>query len=519
MKGLLANAVRTDEGSSSSVTPRFVELRPGIAETLGASRHHLLTGRRGTGKSTLLHVLRAQLTESGIPVATIDMEDYSGRAYPDVLIEILIELLEKLSPKLEKHSFLGRVTVNVRRRRMTALLRNLMSEPQSFKHRVDKIITTDRGGGADASFKAKAQGIGGSASAFAKGTRSKSDTASTEFEVAKIERLQTLAPSLKKLIRGMLRFSPNHHALAFIDDFYFVLLEEQPAVLGYLHQVCKGTGVYLKVGGVGTRLRPFVDGNPPVGMQPGHDISRLALDVTLADFVTAKAFLESVVTGILAEFGITPAGLFADEARSRMVLACGGAVARDYIELLDAALDEAVERMRKKGTWNTDATIRVFAVDVQGAVKKHMASKEEDAFTIDAVSDAEALRARWRDICEFTRQTQAVFILVPRTQLETTTWGAEISQLESLRLVHSIGETTPNAKTWAGIKTRVFMVDIGQAANMRLRATIPEFWSKTEEFDKLRRAEWVYTSDWQERKAASPNKKSAKTKPKDAASN
>lgn len=515
VKALLAKAVRTDESSSASVTQRFVPLRPGIAEKLGAERHHLLTGRRGTGKSTLLHVLRSKLVDKGIPVATIDMEDFNGRAYPDVLIEILIELMDKLSPRPGKRLLLRRLVVTVERRRMTRVLRHMLLDPQSFNHRVDASRNSGRGVSGEINGKVRAQGQGAKVAAFGKKDRSLSVSASAEFEVAKIQRLQSLAPALKKLVRKMVAFSPDKHALIFVDDFYFVLLEQQPAVLGYLHQICKGTGVYLKVGGVGTRLRPFVDGDPPVGMQPGHDISRLALDVTLSDFATAKTFLEDVITGILAPFEITPSGLFADEARNRMVLACGGAVARDYVEILDAAIDEAVERMKKKQTWRSEGTVRVFTADVQGAVKKHMTSKEEDAFTVDAVSDADLLRRRWRDICEFTRRTEEVFILVPQIELESTTWGAEILQLESLRLVHRIGDTTPNAKSWAGVKTRIYMVDLGQAANLRLRATIPEFWSRTSEFDKLRRAEWVYTADWETRKAtrAARPRKGQESKP------
>ena len=76
---------------------------------------------------------------------------------------------------------------------------------------------------------------------------------------------------------------------------FYVPLRDHPYVLDYLHQVCKGTGIWLKVGGVGTRLRPYQDGDPPIGMQINHDIDRLALDVTLEEFNTAQAFPEKVL--------------------------------------------------------------------------------------------------------------------------------------------------------------------------------------------------------------------------------
>lgn len=65
LKLALAEAARTDETNASRTAERFVELRPGITETLMARRHHLITGRRGTGKSTLLHVVRQRLRGRG----------------------------------------------------------------------------------------------------------------------------------------------------------------------------------------------------------------------------------------------------------------------------------------------------------------------------------------------------------------------------------------------------------------------------------------------------------------------
>jgi hypothetical protein len=62
---------------------------------------------------------------------------------------------------------------------------------------------------------------------------------------------------------------------------------------------------------------------------------------------------------------------------------------------------------------------------------------------------------------------------------------------------------------WRGIKTMVFMVDLGQIANQRLRTKIPEFWKSTAEFDKLRRAEWVYSPGWRESQTKAAKKNTA----------
>ena len=102
LKSLLADAARTDEQNAERVVPRYVELRPGVRAQLLARRHQLVSGRRGTGKSTLLHVMKTDVRREGTRVATVDMERYKGRAYPDVLIEveILIALLEGAATEL-----------------------------------------------------------------------------------------------------------------------------------------------------------------------------------------------------------------------------------------------------------------------------------------------------------------------------------------------------------------------------------------------------------------------------------
>lgn len=300
----------------------------------------------------------------------------------------------------------------------------------------------------------------------------------------------------------------------FIDDFfYYVRLEDQPPqVLDYLKSVAKkGTGIWLKVGGVGERMRTFRDGDPAVGgMQLNQDIFPLAIDITLDDFGTAQRFLERMMDGILKDFNLSTAQLFFTEtARSRMVLACGGAVARDYITLTSGgALDAAVERLNRAGAPEPQSLVNIQAEDVNAAASKRMNKKEEEELSLDAGEDATRLRVRWRDVCDFVREIDSAFVLVRQKDLDETQWGgADIRQLEkNLRLLHRIRDTKPNAPNWRGVKCVVFMVDLGQlTVKKRLQKAIPRFfWENTQEFDKLRRAEWVYAPpDW-EAKLSSP---------------
>lgn len=96
---------------------------------------------------------------------------------------------------------------------------------------------------------------------------------------------------------------------------------------------------------------------------------------------------------------------------------------------------------------------------------------------------------------------RTAFILVRQEDIDKAEWGEEIRQLENLRLLHRIKDAVPNTANWRGVKCIVFMVDLGQVAHQRLRAGIPDFWSGAAEFDKLRRAEWIYGESWKARLA------------------
>jgi len=398
-------------------------------------------------------------------------------------------------------------------------LLQILVDPQAVTKKMQRRRQSMRSRHVGGSLAAQRRGVAGSTSASMSG-ESRSAAASeitvtAEFEELKIERLQQLASRLSDELTRLVLGARQDKAVIFIDDFYYVRLADQPDVLNYLQQVVKSTGIWLKIGGVGARMRPYRDGDPPVGMQPDQDIDRLTIDVTLNDFGTAQRFLERMLDGVLKPIGLSTSQLITDTGRTRMVLACGGAVARDYVTLTAGALDAAVERLNKQAAPTSDTVVNIQAEDVNLAARQRMNKKEEDELDLDAGTDATKLRERWRDICDFVgQQSNTAFVLFRQKDLDETSWGDEIRQLENLRLLHRIRDAVPNTPNWRGVKTVVFMVDLGQVAVQRLRTGIPNFWQGTSEFDKLRRAEWVYAPGWRSKAAEKQAKRStAKRQP------
>ncbi len=69
----------------------FIEPAPGVLERAKSRRHHIVFGRRGSGKSSLLQKAVVDLTVSRTPIAYVDLEEFKGHTYPDVLVSVLIK--------------------------------------------------------------------------------------------------------------------------------------------------------------------------------------------------------------------------------------------------------------------------------------------------------------------------------------------------------------------------------------------------------------------------------------------
>jgi len=80
----------TPEGAT-----RFIEPAPGVLSKAKSKQHNIVFGRRGSGKSSLLRKIAADLTVDRRPIAFVDMETFKGHTYPDVLISVLIKALRE----------------------------------------------------------------------------------------------------------------------------------------------------------------------------------------------------------------------------------------------------------------------------------------------------------------------------------------------------------------------------------------------------------------------------------------
>lgn len=192
----------------------------------------------------------------------------------------------------------------------------------------------------------------------------------------------------------------------FVDDLYQLKRSDQPLVVGYLHRLVKDTDLWLKIGSIRYSTVTFKPGDPPRGMQIGHDAHVVALDRGLRHIKSTQAFLEKILFRIAEQASVDIKELLTEETRKRLVLAAGG-VARDYLRLVWGAINEA----RNRGVTAKAGSHRVIVEDVNQAAGLLAPTKLDD-LREDEPAEAVILERLVRRLTEFCRARKSAFFLI-----------------------------------------------------------------------------------------------------------
>ncbi len=499
-------------------TPRhFIEPARGTLDRAKARRHHIVFGRRGSGKTSLLRKASADLTLGRVPIAFIDLEAFKGHTYPDVLLSVLIETLDAFDSWLgtagthasTKVSFWKRLWGGTPKRppldkkkldQVRGALETEVKTLTDLLHSEDDAelieqVGTSAKSGQRLTEAASARSSGSLGAAGAKVDTSvnvdieSQRTAGNENKVeitektkrSKIGFLHRKIIDFQKIFDSMVDLAGGD-AFIFLDDLYHLRKGDQAHVLDYFHRIVKGRSVWLKVGTIRHRTDWYHHGNPPIGMKLGDDCDDIDLDITLEKYEIAKRFLLQILDQIIREDGIKGHQvLLADGGIERLVLGSGG-VARDFLTIFRRAIDVARERGR---TYRGE---RINAEDVNVAAGEHDRAKR-DELRRDTLGEREQLEQALLGIQGFCIGNKVNCFL-----LEQDTGGAEntlLGELVDLRFVHVVASRT-SVRDRPGKLYTVYMLDISQYTGERLRRDLEiiAFWKRSE-LDKIRRFKYV----------------------------
>ena len=498
----LEEATRSSMGS----VQRFTEPAAGTLTRSTARSHHLVFGRRGSGKSSLLRKASQDLTIDRRPIAFVDLESFKGHEYPDVLISILIETFTRFAEWLEtaaiapasKTSFWLRVfgskptraafnkaraeSLSSDLRKQVKHLRDLLFSEDQIEIEVSTSVKTAD----DFGIQAKAN-IGTSVAGS-----SVAGKVARSGEEVKANKSHYIHHKINHLLKSILEYQTIFREMAvlsggdaylFLDDLYHIPKKYQAQVLDYFHRLGKGNNLWLKVGTIKHRTQWYIHGDPPTGVKIGDDISEIDLDLTLEKYKVTSAFLEKILATFLAESDVNRSAFLGRDAFDRLVLASGG-VARDFLGLLRRSILIARERgLTARGE-------KVGVEDINAAAGEYDSSKREE-LTRDTLDDRQTLEDEFDRIGRFVNDTSKanVFLLdrsLPESELES------VEELVDLRLVHRV-RSRITVRDRPGKTFEAFMLDVSQytAARKKRELKIIEFW-RDDAVDTIRKTGLIY---------------------------
>jgi hypothetical protein len=504
-------------------TPRrFIEPARGTLDRAKSRRHHIVFGRRGSGKTSLLRKAGADLTLRRTPVAFIDLEAFKGHAFPDVLLSVLIETLNAFDSWLAtagtnastKKNFWERLWGGIPerppldRRQLDQVRQRLQDETNTLTnllHSEDEVELVNQLGttakaesksssSLSAKFNASLGGPGLKTEADSAAKMDAEHRAQHEHKAEYTERtkrnklgvLHRKIIDFQKLFDSIVELSGGD-AFIFLDDLYHLRRSDQAHVLDYFHRIAKGRSTWLKIGTIRHRTDWYHHGNPPVGLKLGDDCDDIDLDITLEKYEIARRFLVQILDQIIQEVGLSRhQNVLADGGLERLVLASGG-VARDFLTIFRKAIDVARERGK---TYRGEL---VNVEDVNVAAGEHDRAKR-DELRRDTLEEREQLENALALIQGFCIDNKVNCFLVEQ---DTITDGRAntLGELVDLRFVHVV-ESRTTVRDRPGKLFTAYMLDISQYTGERRRRELEmiSFWKRSE-LDKIRRSKYVLSLD------------------------
>jgi hypothetical protein len=368
-------------------------------------RHHLIFGRRGTGKTALMVEAKRRVEEKGTLSVWMNLQTLRSEGTDRAFTYTALAVCEKIAGLIDATGGddLGVLLAGVR-----SDLERFLSAPST---------------------------VAGSADPF--------------------------IPRLHRLLQRFLG-SRRQKLFVFIDELHYLRRDQQPRLLDMLHAIVRDVDAWLKVAGIRHLSKWFVP-NPPTGLESSHDAGIINLDITLENPSQAKQFLEEVLAGYGASVSIATVGdVFSGSALDRLVLA-SGAVPRDYLTLAAGAIRQARGREKAKTVGVQDVNLAAGE-----ASKGKISELEEDAASSELGTPAvikalQELRAH----CIETRNCTYFRVDFHDKERLAREYGL-VQDLMDLRLLHLL-ESSLSDEHHAGKRAEVYMLDLSQFSGHRLR--------------------------------------------------
>jgi hypothetical protein len=450
LRKVITENLRVQRGGADHVP--YIDVNNALID-VKARQNHAIFGRRGCGKSLLLHHSVKQMN-SEIKTVYLNCEDFKTHSFPNVIIEILDAVFAELHKNLT--GWFGK------KRKSREIISDIRKQLAELRRRADEqhedireATTTEVQDG----LSLKAAGNIGEISAQSSDATKKEVERTYKKSDDKLKELNIWLPRLKSQIREFFDISSDVKVIFIqIDDFYHLRRTDQPFVMDYVHRLCKDLPLYFKVATLRHASVLYADrGGQPTGAQERHDYQPINIDFTFADFRKTETQLHRIFYEFAKQADVSEEefdSIFKGNGFKRLVMA-GGGVPRDCLSVFLEVADQAKEGDQRVGKdevrilsrMNFERRIEELKQDSEGA---------EQSILLKGIYVI-------RRFC-LEKKTNVFFVSEQMLQQEDKIREI-VYRLLDYRIIHSAG-TALTHKSQPGT-FHAFVIDVGAYAHMR----------------------------------------------------
>ena len=460
--------------------------------------NHIVFGRRGSGKSSLLLKARDELNKNGNITIYLDANLFFTNNFPDILIQMLIVSIDQAIKYIEESIWFykpfKRIKILKNAKKNKKDLETILNLYDNAEVRItdgdkrlaENFINSELGSG----LTTENNFIGSvKINSSSKKTYQESTDTQQGFIRDKMYELNKKIYIFGQFFSDLVEFTENDLYI-FIDDFYFINPEIQTKLLTFIHQISKGRKVWLKIGTIRFRSRWYSrDSGDFYGLKLGDDALEINLDKTLESLDQTKYFQKEVLDQFdLSQGEYKPSDLMNTNARERLVLASGG-VMRDYLRLYVDSIRLARKRINANRNDHLGKLISV--VDVNNAASVIGDNKLDEIPNTDPQANISEVRKSFDQIKTFCFTNGHNYFLIDRDDQKLI---LDVGELMDLRLIHLI-KSSISVSDKSGINYSGYILDVSQYVGRRKRRGFTEIDLYSQNRYDFRRKKSIYKAE------------------------
>lgn len=284
-------------GSSRGYSVPYVPFQKREDHQLAQPATHIVRGRRGVGKSTLIRRATDLLADGSSVVCVLDMQGYSTESGDELTLDVMYDACAGFVREAE-----------------------ILSERVGLKVDV---------------------------------TALKQIVQNIELGALNVKR----APIIIKRALSTLTAATKGNVFLFLDDFHLIDRVSQPHLLHALNGALKGANGWLKVAGLTSLLNVYSPEHRE-GLQHPGDAQFISLDLTLENPEAAETHLRAILEGFLNAVGYRLTRDVIPDAAFRRLAWANAGVPRDFLQMFARSLEHAT-RNRHAAVTLSDVNVAI----------------------------------------------------------------------------------------------------------------------------------------------------------------